>query len=57
VLAILIALHFGLDATLGCAAGAYLAAAALTLLWRRPRVNEVSEVSMEEPAIEVCVEA
>lgn len=46
VLAILIALNFGLDATLGCAAGTYLAAAVLTLLWQRPRTKEVS---IEEP--------
>jgi hypothetical protein len=59
VLAIVIALHFGLDATLGCAAGTYLAAAALTLLWRRPgteEVSEVSDVSMGEATPEVCVE-
>jgi len=36
VLAIVLALHFGLSATLGCAAGTYLAAAALTLLWQKP---------------------
>jgi len=41
VLAILVALNFGLDATLGCAAGAYLAAAVLTLLWRGPGMKEV----------------
>jgi spermidine synthase len=59
VLAIVIALHFGLDATLGCAAGIYVVAAALTLLWQRPSTNElaVSEASTEEPSIEVCVEA
>jgi hypothetical protein len=34
VLAILLALNFGFDATLGCAAGTYLAAAVLTLLWQ-----------------------
>ncbi len=33
VLAIVLALHFGLNATLGFAAGTYFAAAALTLLW------------------------
>jgi hypothetical protein len=54
VLAIVLALHFGLDATLGCAAGTYLAAAALTLLWQRPRMNIVS---VEEPTTETCVEA
>jgi hypothetical protein len=54
VLAIVLALHFGLNATLGCAAGTYLAVAVLTLLWQRPRVTEVS---MEEPATEICVEA
>jgi hypothetical protein len=54
VLAIVLALHFGLNATMGCAAGTYLAAAALTLLWQRPRVNRVS---IEEPATETCVEA
>ena len=42
VLAILLALNFGLNATLGCAAGAYLAAAVLTLLWRGLPVKEVS---------------
>jgi hypothetical protein len=42
VLAILAALNFGLDATLGCAAGTYLAAAVLTLLWQGPRMKEVS---------------
>ncbi len=54
VLAIVLALHFGLDATLGCAAGTYLAAAALTLLWQRPRMNIVS---IEEPTAEICVDA
>ncbi len=33
--AIVVALHFGLDATLGYAAGAYFAAAVLTLRWQR----------------------
>jgi hypothetical protein len=54
VLAIVLALHFGLDATLGCAAGTYLAAAALTLLWQRPSMNMAS---IEEPTTETCVDA
>jgi hypothetical protein len=46
VLAIVVALHFGLDATLGCAAGAYLAAAVLTLYWQRHRIQQTY---VEEP--------
>ena len=42
VLAILLALNFGLDATLGCAAGTYLAAAVLTLLWQGLPMKEVN---------------
>jgi len=42
VLAILLALNFGLNATLGCAAGAYLAAAVLTFLWQGLPMKEVS---------------
>jgi hypothetical protein len=53
VLAILVALNFGLDATLGCAAGTYLAAAVLTLLWEKPRMKDVS--SVEESTSEICV--
>lgn len=41
VLAILVALNCGLDVTLGCAAGAYLTAAVLTLLWQGSRMKEV----------------
>lgn len=54
VLAIVLALHFGLNATLGCAAGTYLAAAALTLLWQKPGTKEVS---IQEPTTEICVGA
>ena len=54
VLAIVVALHFGMDATLGCAAGAYFVAAALTRLWRRPHMTEPS---MEEIKSEICVGA
>jgi spermidine synthase len=39
VLAIVVALHFGLDAALGCAAGAYLFAAVLTLRWQRQPIG------------------
>jgi predicted membrane-bound spermidine synthase len=42
VLAIVLALHFGLNATLGFAAGAYFSAAALTLLWQQARAKEVT---------------
>ena len=35
VLAMTVAIHFGLNATLACAAGAYLTATGLTLLWQR----------------------
>jgi len=35
VLAVTLSLHFGLNATLGCAAGAYLLAPAFTLQWRK----------------------
>lgn len=54
VLAVVIALHFGLDVTMGCAAGAYLAAAALTLLWKKPRMNTAS---VEGPAAEILAGA
>ncbi len=37
VLAMVVAIHFGLSAALACGAGAYLSANALTLLWDRPR--------------------
>ena len=52
VLAILMALNFGFDVTMGCAAGAYLAAALLTLLWQEPRRKDVQ---IEESATEMCV--
>jgi hypothetical protein len=52
-LAIVIALHFGLDATLGSAAGAYLAAAALTLPRQKSRIDQPRP---EEARSEVCVE-
>jgi hypothetical protein len=54
VLAIVLALHFGLNATLACAAGTYLAAAALTLLWQKPRMNLAN---IEEPTTESYVDA
>jgi len=53
VLAIVLALHFGLNATLGFAAGTYLAAAALTLLWQTNNSNEVTRKKLSR---EVCVE-
>jgi hypothetical protein len=53
VLAIVIALHFGLDATLGCAAGSYFAAAVMTLFWQKPCPEEVA---IKEPTTEICVE-
>jgi len=53
VLAIVIALHFGLDATLDCAAASYLAAAVLTLLWKR---TSREEEAVEESTTEICVE-
>jgi predicted membrane-bound spermidine synthase len=53
VLAIVLALHFGLNATLGFAAGTYLAAAALTLLW--PADNPI-EATREQLNREACVE-
>lgn len=52
VVAILIALNCGFNATLGCAAGAYLFAGALTFLWEGSRAKEVSR---EESAAEICV--
>lgn len=36
VLAIIVAINFGLNATLACAAVAYLSATALTVFWKRP---------------------
>lgn len=52
-LAIIIAIHFGLDATLGCAAGAYVVAAALTLPWQKSRLDQPCT---EEARTEVSVE-
>ncbi len=51
VLAIVLALHFGLNATLGFAAGTYFAAGALTLLWQRASPKEVTikELTREVP--------
>jgi hypothetical protein len=53
VLAIVIALHFGLDATLGCAAGSYFVAAVLTAFWQRPCRKEAG---VKESTSEICVE-
>ena len=46
VLAIVLALHFGLNATLGFAAGTYFAASALTLLWQKAGPNHQSLQSL-----------
>jgi len=50
VLAIVVSINFGLDATLGSAAGAYLSAMALSLYWRAPSVGQVS-VESPEPVV------
>ena len=54
VLAIVLALHFGLNATMGFAAGGYFVAGALTLLWHR---TSTTEVATSEAAREISVEA